>query len=164
VPKIAWIVQWLLPVLVLVGAAVLFLRKRKRAALHGTIADGVRALSQMSSPEFEGLVGEYFRRRDFSVTDTERTGPDGVSDLMLTRHGEYYLVHCKRWRAVTVGVETVRELYGAMAARHAVGGFVVTSGSFSAEARRFAEGREIGLIDGEQLAAAIATQATPAAG
>jgi restriction system protein len=157
------ILQWLLPALLLVGAAVLFLRGRRRASLHGSVADGIRALSQMSWPEFEGLVGEYFRRRDFSVTDTGRAGPDGASDLMLTRHGEYYLVQCKRSRAVTVGVETVRELHGVMAARHAVGGFVVTLGSFSVEARKFAEGREIELINGEQLAAAIATQANPAA-
>jgi restriction system protein len=57
-----------------------------------------------------------------------------------------------------VGVESVRELCRVMAARHAAGGFVVTSGSFTAEARQLAEGREVELIGGDQLRTAIATQ------
>ena len=38
-----------------------------------------------------------------------------------------------------------------MAARGAAGGFVVTSGTFSDESRRFAEGRNIELLDGAGL-------------
>ncbi len=155
--------QWFLPALFLVAAAVSFLKQRRRASLNVAVDGARRALAQMSWQEVEEVVGEYFRRRDFSVTDTERAGPDGGFDLVLTKRDEYYLAQCKRWRAVTVGVETVRELLVVMAARHAVGGFVVTSGSFSAEAGKFAEGREIELIDGEQLEAAIATQAERAA-
>jgi restriction system protein len=159
---ISSILQWFLSALFLVAAAVSFLKQRRRASLN--VAVGVRrALAQMSWQEVEEVVGEYFRRRDFSVTDTERAGPDGGFDLVLTKRDEYYLAQCKRWRAVTVGVETVRELLVVMAARHAVGGFVVTSGSFSAEAGKFAEDREIELIDGEQLQGAIATQAERAA-
>jgi restriction system protein len=58
-----------------------------------------------------------------------------------------------------VGVEPVRELYGVIHARRSAGGFVVTSGTFTDEARRFATGREIELIDGEALAGAIRKQA-----
>jgi restriction system protein len=161
---IASILQWLLPALFLAGAAISARVQRRRASLHDNAAVGTRrALAQMSWQEVEDLVGEYFRRREFSVTDTERAGPDEGIDLVLTKRDEYYLARCKRWRAVTVGVKTVRELCGVMAARHAAGGFVVTSGSFSAEAKKFVEGREIELINGEQLAAAIATQAKHAA-
>jgi restriction system protein len=118
-----------------------------------------RALAAMTWREFEELLGEYFRRRGFAVAERQRPGPDGSVDLLLTRHDEYYLVQCKHWRTVTVDVETVREFCGLMAARHAAGGFVVTLGSFSAEARKFAEGRDIGLINAEQLAAAIKVEA-----
>ena len=38
-----------------------------------------------------------------------------------------------------------------MAARGAVGGFVVTSGSFSGDAREFVRGRNVKLIDGQRL-------------
>ncbi|MGH8728931.1 MAG: restriction endonuclease [Burkholderiales bacterium] len=50
-----------------------------------------------------------------------------------------------------VGVDVVRELFGVMSACGAVGGFVVTSGSFSPDARAFADGRNVELIAGEKL-------------
>jgi restriction system protein len=160
VRAVAWLLQWVLPVLFVLGAAVSAVHQLRRVSLHDSVAaDGARrSLAQMSWQDFERVVHEYFRRREFSVTDTGRPGPDGGVDLVLTKGGEYYLVQCKRWRAVNVGVETVRELYGVMAARHAVGGFVVTSGAFTAEALKFAEGREVQLIDGKQLASAIKGQ------
>jgi len=52
---------------------------------------------------------------------------------------------------MSVGVEPVRELYGVMAAQRAAGAFLVTTGRITEEARRFASGREIELIDGAQL-------------
>lgn len=78
-------------------------------------------------------------------------GADGGVDLVLTRGGEKHLVQCKQWRAFKVGVEVVRELYGVMAAKGATGGFVVTAGRFSDQAKAFSEGRNIELIDGPQL-------------
>jgi restriction system protein len=85
------------------------------------------------------------------VTETGGGGADGGVDLELGKGGERFLVQCKQWKAFKVGVTTVRELYGVMAARGAAGGFVVTSGQFTAEARDFAAGRNITLIDGPAL-------------
>ena len=148
---------WLLPALLLVGAAALVLRRRLRASLRTQVlGDGTRqALAQMSWQEVEELVGEYFRRREFSVTESRRAGPEGGIDLELTKRGEYYLVQCKHWRAPSVDIATVREFHRVMAARHAVGGFVVTSGSYTTEAGKFAEGRELELINGQQLEAVM---------
>jgi restriction system protein len=70
---------------------------------------------------------------------------------VLSRGSDRYFVQCKQWKARQVGVQTVRELYGVMAAQGAAGGYVVTSGVFTDEARRFAEGREVKLIGGGQL-------------
>ncbi len=75
--------------------------------------------------------------------------------LLLTKDGEKYLVQCKQWKAYKVGVTTIRELYGVMAARGVAGGFVVTSGVYTQEAKSFAEGRNIDLIDGSELTAMI---------
>lgn len=97
------------------------------------------------------LVGEAFRRRGFRVDETGGAGPDGGVDLVLKKGAETFLVQCKQWRALKVGVDVVRQLYGVMAARGAAGGFVVTSGRFTDEARRFAEGRNLRLVDGEAL-------------
>ena len=97
----------------------------------------------MSWREFEMLVGEAFRLQGYSVTETGGGEPDGGIDLTLTKGTEKFLVQCKQWKAYKVSVDVVRELYGVMAAKDAAGGFVVTSGRFTDDARKFAEGRNV---------------------
>jgi restriction system protein len=92
-----------------------------------------------------------FRLHGFRVAETGGGGADGGVDLVLTKGGEKFLVQCKQWKAYKVGVDTVRELYGVMAARGATGGFVVTSGTFSGDAQEFAQGRNVNLMDGARL-------------
>jgi restriction system protein len=109
----------------------------------------------MSWQEFEFLVGEAFRLQGYSVVETGGAGPDGGVDLVLRKGNEKFLVQCKQWKAVTVGVTVVRELFGVMAAQGAAGGFVVTSGKFTDEAKKFTEGRNLKLLDGQVLSAMI---------
>lgn len=145
--------QYFVPAICLVAAAVSAWRRHHRDALiEGTTAShGTDSLEGVSWQEFEMLVGEGFRRQGYSVTENSGPGPDGGVDLTLRKGGEKYLVQCKQWRAFKVGVPIVRELYGVMAARGAAGGFVVTSGLFTAEAQQFAQGRNITLLDGPAL-------------
>lgn len=149
--------QYLLPFLCLLFAAVAGARRRQRSRLAAEVAQNpsADALDGMSWREFEMLVGEGFRLQGFRVVETGGGGADGGVDLVLSRPGqngsEKYLVQCKQWRAYKVGVDVVRELYGVMAARGAAGGFVVTSGRFTDEARRFASGRNVELVDGPRL-------------
>ena len=96
------------------------------------------------------LVGEAFREQGFTVRETT-AGADGGVDLELRKDGELFLVQCKHWRATKVGVTVVRELFGAMAAVGATGAYVVTSGVFTTEARQFADGRNITLVDSDSL-------------
>ena len=105
--------------------------------------------------EFESLVGEYLRHAGYRVRPTA-DGPDGGVDLRATNAaGSVLLVQCKHWGTRKVGVKTVRELYGVMAAESADGGAIVTSGSFTAEAEAFADGKPIRLVDGPGLKAMI---------
>jgi restriction system protein len=97
------------------------------------------------------LVGEAFKLQGYQVFETGGGGADGGVDLVLRKGGEKFLVQCKQWKALKVGVTIVRELYGVMAANGAVGGFVVTSGNFTEEAKSFASGRNVSLIDGPVL-------------
>lgn len=148
--------QWVVPIPLLLGAAVSAYQRRKRNRLHAQVASsGQAAIDALSWQEFEMLVGEAFRQRGFTVLETGGGGADGGVDLVLSNGREKYLVQCKQWRAAKVGVTIVRELYGVMAAKGATGGFVVTSGTFSAEARDFAKSRNIDLIDGPKLTAMI---------
>ena len=155
--------QYLLPFAFLVGAAMSAFGRYKRRALHEQVAGSPdrSALNNMSWQQFEALVGEAFRRKGYTVTETGGGGADGGIDLALKKEGETFLVQCKQWKAYKVGVATVRELYGAMAAEGATGGFVVTSGVFTDEARAFAVGRNIELMDGTALHALIAGVSAP---
>jgi restriction system protein len=145
--------QYLLPIICLLGAGLSAWRRRERKQLLASVVrtEETGVLDGMTWQQFEMLVGEGFRQQGYQVVETGGGGADGGVDLVLKKNGEKYLVQCKQWRAFKVGVEVVRELYGAMAAGGATGGFVVTSGRFSEEASRFAEGRNVVLIDGARL-------------
>ncbi len=155
--------QYLLPLVLLVGAAISAFGRLKRRALHEQVAASPDrgALNNMSWQQFEALVGEAFRRKGYAVTETGGGGADGGIDLALKKGNETFLVQCKQWKATKVGVTTVRELYGVMAAKGATGGFVVTSGVFTDDARAFAVGRNIELMDGKALHALIAGVSVP---
>ena len=162
----AMIGQYLVPFIALLGALASFLRRKRRSELFTDItqAHSVHALDNMSWREFEMLVGEAFRLQGYRVTENGGAGPDGGIDLRLSKGSEQFLVQCKQWKALKVGVTVVRELYGVMAAKGASGGFVVTSGRFTDDAKAFADGRNIQLIDGPKLFAMIkqAKQPLPA--
>jgi len=144
--------QYLVPAAFLMGAVVSAVGRAKRNKLLATTAEvGANdAVKSMSWQEFEMLVGEAFRQQGFTVRETA-AGADGGVDLELRKNGEMYLVQCKQWRATKVGVAIARELFGVMAAAGATGAYVVTSGVFTKQAQRFAEGRNITLVDGGVL-------------
>lgn len=154
---LAMIGQYLVPLAFIIGAGMSALGRHKRAGLFTDVQQGSSpaVLNGMSWQEFEMLVGEAFRRGGYAVSETGGGGADGGVDLVLRKDGEKFLVQCKQWKAFKVGVTTIRELYGVMAAEGAAGGFVVTSGNFTQEAKAFAEGRNIDLIDGTALKAII---------
>ncbi len=145
--------QYLVPLLLLAGAAASAIGRHKRKGLIADVQDDSTgaALRAITWRDFELLVGEAFRMRGYTVEETGGGGADGGIDLRLKRGGETSLVQCKQWRAYKVPVNVVRELYGVMAAQGAAAGFVVTSGVFTAEASSLAQGRNIELIDGAAL-------------
>ena len=149
--------QYVLPAAFLLGAGMSAYGRYTRRALHEyvTTTPDQGALNAMSWKQFETLVGEAFRCKGYKVIGKGGSGPDGGVDLVLKKGGATFLVQCKQWRAIKVGVNIVRELYGVMAAKGATGGFVVTSGVFTDEARAFARGKNVELMDGKALHALI---------
>lgn len=139
------------------GAALSIFRRQRRADLVSRVVSAKcnQPLQGFSWREFEMLVGEAFRLKGFEVQELGGSGPDGGVDLSMTKGGERFLVQCKQWKAYTVGVGVVRELYGVVASQGATGGFVVTSGRFTAEAHKFASGLNIQLIEGQELSKMI---------
>ena len=158
--------QYVLPFAFGLGAFLSAVAAARQKKLYDTTASrpGVGALNNMSWQEFEMLVSEHYRRKGFQVTREGGNGPDGGIDLVLRQKDEIYLVQCKQWKAYKVGVLPVREFYGVMASRGATGGYFVTSGEYTAEAKMFAQGCNVELIDGLKLRAMIDTARTNSAG
>lgn len=153
----ARVAQYLVPGLLLAMAAASAWRSgsKRRLARRVAGARSVDVLNGMSWQRFEILVGEAYRLQGFDVEETGGGGADGGVDLRLRRGGRTFLVQAKHWRAGSVGVTVVRELYGVMAAASAAGGFVVTSGRFTKDAVAFANGKSVQLVDGRALHAML---------
>lgn len=151
--------QYLVPAICVMGAIMSMaggVRRRKLMRDVTTASTPGKALEGISWGEFESLVGQVFREKGYSVIET-RAGADGGIDLRLRKGNDKYLVQCKHWRAVKVGVKVVREFYGVMVAEGAAGGFIVTSGYFTDDAKSFARGRNLDLVENAELKRWIAS-------
>lgn len=111
--------------------------------------------------DFEELVKELLIAIGFEDVERTRIGPDGgvdvrgtlvVGDVVRIRMA----VQAKRWKR-TVSAPTVQQLRGSLDVHEQ--GLVITTGSFTAQARQEAErsgASPVGLMDGEQLAVLLA--------
>lgn len=118
--------------------------------------DGREWLRHLDWRQFEALVGTAYRLQGFTVLPTS-PGADGGIDLILTRDNERIFVQCKHWKAWQVGAPVIRELFGLVSAHRASRGIVVTSGTFSREAREFAAHTGTELLDGPAVLALVAS-------
>lgn len=161
---IAGFLQYILPFVLLLGAGASAFRRSRQKEIHARVSadPGRSEVAKLNWAEFEGLVAESFRQKGYRVVERGGAGPDGGVDLELYLGKDKYLVQCKHWKTYQVGVAIVRELYGVMAAEGAVGGFVVASGEFTADALAFAEGRAIELVDARRLKKLVGTPASAA--
>ena len=85
----------------------------------------------MTWQEFEQLVAEAYRRQGYRVAERGGGGADGGIDLELRTKDKTLVVQCKRWKTRSIGVELVRELYGAMTGEQAHAAIFVTSGNYT---------------------------------
>ena len=139
----------------LLPAVVSYLERiRKRRLLDRQ--RNLESIRELPWRRFEELVAEAFRRDGYAVIENADAAADGGADIRLRKGGESYLVQCKNWRKQRIGVATVREMYGVLMAESAWEVFVVCSGTFTAEAVRFAEGKPINLVDGDELMEMVA--------
>ena len=109
--------HWLAAIFLLPIPFALFNTARRRRLLEAQ--PSVDRLLTMSWQDFEQLVGEAYRRKGYRVVDRGGAGADGGIDLELHTKDKTLVVQCKRWKTRTVGVELVRELYGAMVGEEA---------------------------------------------
>ena len=142
----AWPALFILGILAVFSA---ILSKKKRALLD-TQKDAT-SLRALSWKEFERLVGEAYRRQGYAVEESLGGGADGGIDLIIRKGGGTWLVQCKQWKVQAVGAPVIREIFGLVNHHQTNGAIVITSGRFTREARAFAEGKTLELIDGPAL-------------
>lgn len=112
---------------------------------------GLDSIRKLHWKTFEELLGEAYRRQGYTVEENHGTGPDGGVDLRLHKSGRLILVQAKQWKTFKIGVPVVREMYGLMVDQKAQEVRIVTSGRFTQDARAFAQGKPIELVEGDQL-------------
>ncbi|WP_433318644.1 restriction endonuclease [Micromonospora chersina] len=115
-------------------------------------------LLNLSSRQFEQIVEHLY---DAMGYDTELTPPqsDGGRDIIAIKRGpgqqEHIFIECKRYEA-KVGVRRVRELAGVVSSSLVNKGILVTTATFTAGARAFAESdRRLELLSGAELVTLI---------
>lgn len=141
---------WLLAGLCWVAALLSAVGRGKRRQLLEA-QSSLATLRAMRWQQFEQLVSEAYRRDGYSVEETGQGGADGGVDLVLRRDGQTTLVQCKQWRTQRVGVAVVREQFGLLTHHQAQASIIVTVGDFTEEAKAFAKGKPMTLVDGPAL-------------
>lgn len=141
--------HWLAAIFLLPIPFALFNAARRRRLVEAQ--PSIDRLLTMTWQEFEQLVGEAYRRQGYGVTERGGAAADGGIDLELRTKDKTLVVQCKRWQTRTVGVELVRELYGAMVGDEAHGAIFVTSGRYTPDAIDFVRDKPIKLVDGREL-------------
>jgi len=112
-------------------------------------------LAALSLPEVERLATGAYRVRGYEVRAIPPSEDGAGGDLLLTKGTQRLLLQCRYWNARKVGEMPVRELYGAMAGHSANGGILISNGSFTLEATRFAGFGGIELLDGSSFRAVL---------
>jgi HJR/Mrr/RecB family endonuclease len=111
-------------------------------------------LAGFSPENFAQMLAAYFAQNGYAVGESD--GPDGHSaggpDMVLYRDGIKTIVQHRYWRRLKVGTEEVHELYGLQMKLRAKRAILITTGTITAEARRFAEKNALELIDGAHCA------------
>ncbi len=118
--------------------------------------DAARDFALFHPLEFERFITGLLHQMGFEAQTTKASGDGGIDiEAVLDRPivGGRYLFQCKRFAEDNpVGSAAIREFYGALIAdRKAAKGVFITTSIFTPQARDFAQGLSIELIDGEQL-------------
>lgn len=113
----------------------------------------VQKLKKMNWEDYEELVKKIFQNKGYSVSRIGGNGSDGGIDLIIkkTRFGLTHtsMVQCKRYNQ-NVGVKTVREMYAVGIHNKFKHVYIYTTADFTKEAKDFAKGKNMTLVNGEQ--------------
>lgn len=101
----------------------------------------------------EEKAKELLQSMGLKAATTKTTGDGGIDIIAYSDSPIFsgkYVVQCKDW-AGSVGESVIRDLYGVVMAESANKGILITTGTITKSAQKFAEGKPLELIDGQKL-------------
>lgn len=114
-------------------------------------------LAEMDWEDFEHLVRELFelmfKERGAEVKVTRCSHDWGIDAVIFDPdpiYGGKFIIQAKRWNILT-SPSNVRDLYGTMMHEQASRGILVTTSWFGPESYEFANGKQLTLINGQEL-------------
>lgn len=123
-------------------------QKRKEERL--AVKSGIKEIDMMSGYEFEEYLKALFKRLGYKAVVTKKSGDYGA-DLVL-KGGKRIVVQAKRYRKKNnVGINAVREVYGAKAYYEADEAWVVTNSYYTRQANELARKCEVKLLNRDKL-------------
>ncbi len=137
-----------------------FYKKLRNKSLLGRNKT-LKKLKRLSWDDFELLCMELFTKQGWKVLGNEKKGADGGVDIWmkkrsLTKKNISAIVQCKRYDDALVTIKVVREMYGLMHEYDVHAAYIVTTSRFTKECYKFVEGKNMILINGEELVKMIA--------
>lgn len=127
-----------------------FLKSSRLKKLHD-LREEIKAMQKLSWPELNGYVADAYRRIGYLILESGPYASDPNIDLVMRKSANLYLLQSRYWRNRKIGLREVKNLYKLMHEKHASGIFLLTTGTFTREARSYAIGRSITLVDGIKL-------------
>lgn len=110
-------------------------------------------LDALGGHEFEDVVEQLLSKMGFHI-EGRKAAADGGIDMVASKMdaivGGKFIIQCKRFTG-SVGNSVIRDLYGVVHSESANKGVLITNSTFTRDARSFAEGKPIELIDGAKL-------------
>ncbi|HAF48134.1 MAG TPA: hypothetical protein DCL08_02700 [Anaerolineaceae bacterium] len=107
-------------------------------------------LLSLTPDEFEKLVATLFKAYGHQAQVLGGSSDHGVDVVVLSKDNEKWIVQCKRYNG-SVGEPVLRDLYGTMGHEGAHKAYLITTGSFTSQAKDWAVGKPIVLYDGPSL-------------
>ena len=135
-----------LPFLVI---GVMAARRQWLAPSPARVAQQLELVSNMGWSEFAQALKSAYTRQGYVVSPCEDRG----ADLQLVKSGQTTLLSCKRWKAATLGVQSLQELVAARQRQDASHAACISLGQVSDTARSYATSHSVRLIGPDELAA-----------
>jgi restriction system protein len=129
--------------------------KQLRAPSAAQVSQTLQRLQAMGSREFADAIEAAFRAQGHRVRRLQVPG----ADLELEMDHKRTLVGFRRWKAASVGVESLRELHAAQVKLQADTSLYVATGALSEKATDFARASQVELMGLAELARLLRTAA-----